>query len=430
MPTFDGDNLIMTLDAPVAGVLSLDTETDWYSEWKKWTLLDDNMRYEDAFELIISEELTPGIESGAYFFFRNNVGWRVRPYEADATIYLNGNLVPRDSALPIMIPTIGAYTVLIAGLQPVTQNIDTIAQSLNITRYLRHVGIHVDSIDGNDANDGTRLDPVKTENGLHVIYNQYEFRDVYVMNPLTITADHSTMGHKWIGDKPDKVAVTLDPACNVTNNDFEYVYLSGKLNSGNVIRECIVGSITNANNYIYESALLGPIVISDNLTIEDCWIAPTAPSQECVIDFNSLAKTVIIGDWSTGRIVAKNMVAGSFIGMSGTGGRLVIDSTCAGGTAVYGGSILIDNTLGGTLDSLKNSSVAGAVWLQDMTEDYPVDGQSSMTPAQAHYATVQLLTEFVRSGALISVKKRDGVTQAIELTLDSATAPTQSTQTG
>lgn len=170
MPLFDGDNLIMTLDAPIAGVLNLDTQADWYSEWKKWQLIDDNMRYEDAFEIVISEELTPGIESGAYFFFMNSSGWRVRPFEADATIYLNGNLVPRDSTLPIMIPTIGAFTVLIDGLQPITQNVDTILtqsiiNSTNLQFLIESVRAEAsvfgnvwywNPVSGSDSNDGTQ----------------------------------------------------------------------------------------------------------------------------------------------------------------------------------------------------------------------------------------------------------------------------------
>lgn len=63
-----------------------------------------------------------------------------------------------------------------------------------------------------------------------------------------------------------------------------------------------------------------------------------------------------------------------------------------------------------------------------MTEAYPVDGQSGMSVPQALYATVQLLTEFARSGTTISVKKRDGTTTAFTVALDSATDPTTATQ--
>ena len=96
-------------------------------------------------------------------------------------------------------------------------------------------------------------------------------------------------------------------------------------------------------------------------------------------------------------------------------------------------SVLANNSAGkiitgsGVTEQDKTDIISG-VLAGDMTEDYPVDGQSIMTLTQAQYATVQLLTEFARTGAVVSVKKRDGSTEAIELTLDSATAPTTSTQ--
>lgn len=65
---------------------------------------------------------------------------------------------------------------------------------------------------------------------------------------------------------------------------------------------------------------------------------------------------------------------------------------------------------------------------ESMTEGYPVDGQSAVTPEQALYGILQALTEFSRSGTTITVKERDATTTAFTLTLDSGTAPTSSTQ--
>ena len=62
-----------------------------------------------------------------------------------------------------------------------------------------------------------------------------------------------------------------------------------------------------------------------------------------------------------------------------------------------------------------------------MPESYPPDGQP-MTAEQALYGMVQGLTEFVRSGAVVTVRKRDAVTAAYTLTWDSPTTPTTSTQ--
>ena len=98
-----------------------------------------------------------------------------------------------------------------------------------------------------------------------------------------------------------------------------------------------------------------------------------------------------------------------------------------GGTVhCHGTGTLTDNKTGGTVVNNLNNSAAVMTTL--MTEDYPVDGQSAMTPAQALCANVQLMTEFIRSGAVVSAMKRDGVTVAFQITLDDASQPTTATQ--
>ena len=127
MPTFDGDNLIMTLDAPTANVLTQDVEVNWYNAWKDWQLESPlNRKYPPVFyDSFGGNNIVSGLDAGAYFIFQNNRGWRIRPYEDDQTIYVTGTIVPGDSTLPIIIPTVGAYTVMFDGLQQQTQVVET-----------------------------------------------------------------------------------------------------------------------------------------------------------------------------------------------------------------------------------------------------------------------------------------------------------------
>ncbi len=120
---FDGDNLTITLDAPVSGVLSLDIAR-LYSEWKEWQLESfQNIGYPTAFRTVAGDPLVDTASITAYYFIQNNLGWRLRPFESDHTILISGNLIPENSTLPVSIPTIGAFTVLGFGLQPQTQTI-------------------------------------------------------------------------------------------------------------------------------------------------------------------------------------------------------------------------------------------------------------------------------------------------------------------
>jgi len=122
--TIDGDNLLIILES---GVATVDVEKDLYSRWKDWFKTGTNARHLIAFESEGGAPVIGALEQGAYIRFRNDLGWRIRPAEEDATISFTGNLVPADGGLPMLTPTVGGYTVLINGLQPITQNVDGIA---------------------------------------------------------------------------------------------------------------------------------------------------------------------------------------------------------------------------------------------------------------------------------------------------------------
>lgn len=62
-----------------------------------------------------------------------------------------------------------------------------------------------------------------------------------------------------------------------------------------------------------------------------------------------------------------------------------------------------------------------------MTESYPSTG-STITPAQALYTTVQMLTNFAIAGTSYTVKKVDKSTTAFTVTLNDATSPTGATR--
>lgn len=129
MPTFDGDNLIITLDTPPGDQADLDATDDFYSEWKEWVLSSpQNHGYPPAFRTIGGDQLSATLDAGAYYFLRNDLGWRIRAAEKDATYYLSGNLVVEDTNLPAVIPSIGGYTIALIGLQPVTQGVEGITQ--------------------------------------------------------------------------------------------------------------------------------------------------------------------------------------------------------------------------------------------------------------------------------------------------------------
>ena len=115
---FDGVNLLITLDAPIAGVLNQDVE-QIYDDAKQWQLNANNRKYPFPFTTSGGEPITDTTLAGQYYFLLNNEGWRIRTTDEDQDVFLEGNLIPTDLDLPMVIGRAGR-TVAYFGLQPLT----------------------------------------------------------------------------------------------------------------------------------------------------------------------------------------------------------------------------------------------------------------------------------------------------------------------
>lgn len=113
--TFDPDSrLILVTKAPIGGVIPLDVRVDLYSDGKEDWKSDPTLnKLIFPFRTIGGDALGGALLAGAYFFLRNDLGWRIRPYESDHDLVIVGNLFAEDPETPIFVPVLGDYTVTI-----------------------------------------------------------------------------------------------------------------------------------------------------------------------------------------------------------------------------------------------------------------------------------------------------------------------------
>jgi len=95
--TFDGPNLIIQLPS----IVTYDVQRDFYSAWKQWAALSDNLKYLPAFDTTGGDVISEGQTIAPYFFCRNDLGWRIRMPESDGEIPVEGNLFARQSTIPL-----------------------------------------------------------------------------------------------------------------------------------------------------------------------------------------------------------------------------------------------------------------------------------------------------------------------------------------
>lgn len=232
--TFDGTNRIITLPEATS---EINVEQDLYSDWKEFVKVGNNAQFAPAFRTISGDPLTAALEAAPYFFLRNDLGWRIRPAEEDATVFFTGNLIAEDSTLPLTIPTIGAFTVLLLGLQPITQNVDALRD------FQRNLQFQLESL----LNSGNS----------HAV-----FGDVYYWDP--VNGDDGKNG-----SSPSKAVLTFAQAQTlVTDNNDDIIFIINSTSGPITITETL--SVTKNDFHIRGAGadiLFSPSTATDVITV-------------------------------------------------------------------------------------------------------------------------------------------------------------------
>lgn len=106
--TFNAVNKLITVTtAPVNGFVTVDVKADLYSAAKDDWLSDATL---NRFTFPFTSD--GGGNTAPTFFLRNDLGWRIYPYDQDHELILTGNLRKTDEALAIYQPR-ATRTILI-----------------------------------------------------------------------------------------------------------------------------------------------------------------------------------------------------------------------------------------------------------------------------------------------------------------------------
>ncbi len=254
MPSFDGDNLIVTLDS---GVTEVEVQ-DIYEEWKNWLLYSPTNRgYPAAFRTIGGDPLSTIINAGAYFFLRNDSGWRIRPPEEDITIYMTGNLAVEDAALPAFVPTISAYTAAILGLQPVTQGV-TPVMGTQLAYGSFQNAIHHDETSpwsgtGNTPAGepiGNAANPVNNMADVILLCAKWGLSTVRIIGDATIDSGGDYRKMVFVGESRTKSGLTVISAAQVDECEFYDAHVGGTLDGDSRIYGSKIDNLDYVNGEI------------------------------------------------------------------------------------------------------------------------------------------------------------------------------------
>ena len=115
--SFDGPNLIMTLDTTT----EQDVRENWYEDWKDWMRgHPDNRKYPQLFFSEGGAPVDATTNQGGYIRVNNAAGWRLKPPEQDIEIAYTGSLLKNEQTLPIFNTTDGNFNTFLRNVQPIT----------------------------------------------------------------------------------------------------------------------------------------------------------------------------------------------------------------------------------------------------------------------------------------------------------------------
>lgn len=340
MPTFDGANLLITLDAPTAGVLDVDVQTDLYSEWKSWVATSDNSKFPPAFRTSGGDPLTPGVEAGAYFFLRNDLGWRIISSDANQTINYQGNLIGEDSSLPIVNTTPGR-SVLHLGLQPVTQRVDDILDELKDVQFAAaDRGVTVDTVNGIAGTAfpiGTPRQPVSNVQDAVAIAQSRGMYILYIVGNLTLDTGDNVQQMIIVGQTPILSTLTINPGANVAGTTIVQATVQGTMDGDALLQDCFVEDLDMFDGTMHRCLLFGTVTLGNGVQANILNASDgTAGLAVPTIDLGGAGQSLILREYSGG-IQLQNKTGTEDVSLDVRSGRILVDDTVVNGDIILRG---------------------------------------------------------------------------------------------
>lgn len=360
--TFNGEELIITLEA---GVTEVDVQVDLYTAWKTWQLTSgpdgsSNRRYPQAFRATGGDAVTTTLDAGGYFYLRNDLGWRIRPAEEDATILFIQSLVPQDATLPVIMRTLGAYTVLCLGLQPITQGVNDV----ELLAYRGVVWIDIDNgVPGTTPGvHGTQANPSNNLSDARVIANHFGIEEFNVRGNIVLDQSYQ----EWVFTS-GRCGCTLDlNGQSVNNSLFKGFVINGNFGTSHVECEwCDLDNTTNFDGEAYYCGLKGTITLGAGDTVMNFCFSREPGTATPVVDFQGVGRTWQLRAYNGGIEIRNMNDASNLASIDLQSGRVVLATSCTDGTIVIRGSgVLTNNSTGTTVNDtglVSKDGIANAV---------------------------------------------------------------------
>jgi hypothetical protein len=346
--TFDGPNLRIILPA---GENTINVESDLYSAWKQWVLSDsNNASFPPAFRASVGgDPLSPGIESGAYFFLQNQDGWRIRPAEENNTVSVIGNLVAEEPTLALTVPTLGAFTVLLNGLQPITQSVESLLLSQQDSSYNGTVVIDtIGGVSGVEYPTGLFGQPSDNLTDALSIASRVGADELIIIGSLTL--DQSVIGFTLRGSTGESGDILNLNGQDIDGSALKNLEVRGA-GLGTVEADfCAISMVSGINGVFRQCSFPDTFTFAAGKTSIRFCTSEVAGLGRPVFDMNGLNLSANIRAYVGGFEVRNMTHASANMTIDFISGAPLLDSSNTGGNIVVRGvGNFTDNSAGSTV---------------------------------------------------------------------------------
>lgn len=359
----------------LAGVREYHPVEDIYTEIRNRRRVDESMRVFD-----IPVEAQGNIAKGGgkytprYAIF--NDGWQIVPENVDHSLYISGEQITNDGQSgPACINTGVLTSKVIIQYEPPSAEIVRDEISLAAIEFMAFGNrITVDTVNGiSGVNNPAGNTQYPSNNNIDAVYISVnrKIKHLHFIGNNTITAPLDLDGYEISGISPVVTAIHIESAVLLSNSYIHNVKLSGDLDGGTAILDCVVDGINYFNGSIRDSGITGiPIVLGGAHTavFNNCKSLVPGGNARPQVNFNHDVTNLAVRGWEGGlELINKTKVQGE-VSIDLNSGIVYVRSSCTEGTITIRGVGKVVDESGTNCNVIHDNllspeSAAEAVWL-------------------------------------------------------------------
>ncbi len=219
--------------------------------------------------------------------------------------------------------------------------------------------------------NGTRLQPVSNIADARLIATFRGFSTLFILGNYTFGAGDDIEGFQIIGENASRTTLIINPASLTSGCEISEAYVTGTLDNGTIIRNCMIQDLDYVDGVVFSSMLQpGIITLGNNSTAHflDCYSGVPGEGTP-TIDMGGSGQPLAFRNYNGG-IKLINKTGPESVSIDMNSGQIILDSTVTNGTIVLRGiGKLTDESAGATVlaDDLLNGEIKAAV--EDGTDE-------------------------------------------------------------